>query len=593
MRRRELRRQSVLPEHSCVVAKLIGNYSRQEEICDASKSLSCRHSQDSQKRSSGGREHIVPGRREGKSAQVMISGGDSQGGREQPTYIWKVRRCVSPDTSPLGNGWFCPLLEELQDYRDGMGKETNSGAAVAPWLENPIVGPQMVRRYSIQYWDRSSSVGKEPNSAAAVAQWLENPIVGPQMDWEHSQRKASLREAGVALREGSPGQGRCQYKKVAEMLLPPTLPHSRDTRLVSRADAACSRRQHPDFTTPGSEEPPPVSKIIISSGKVNLFRAQDRMKEWGKLEIPEKTLQPAASSSTIPTCKNLGVTRKTNTLKPRSYGTRFIQTLHSMQNASKAVNNCKLFYSTTSTGAVLFRVPYLSAEIHMHSMAPSTPHPLAAVPANVATDGSTQSLSNMPSLQNEVRTHVQVPDPDLATQAASRQNLIAGRVECYAPGGARVARQYVQVLASFHVCYVDAVVTYHSLLIFLSMQTHFSNKTGHVIQFLKRQTSISMLKLAPHDTHFCSSFHSHFLLAFLLQCRLQSIPLRRGHAPSITVFVPMGMPETVIECILNFCYTHKTGTDKMVDTRWKPGILRPSIQRIRLYRGAIYVRRPE
>ncbi|KAJ8895195.1 hypothetical protein PR048_000520 [Dryococelus australis] len=42
--------------------------------------------------------------------------------------------------------------------------------------------------------------------------------------------------------------------------------------------------------------------------------------------------------------------------------------------------------------------------------------------------------------------------------------------------------------------------------------------------------------------------------------------LRRGLAPGITVFVPMGMPETVIERVLNSCHTHGSATEKMADT---------------------------
>ncbi|KAJ8878912.1 hypothetical protein PR048_019515 [Dryococelus australis] len=49
--------QSRPPEHSCVVAKRIGNSSRGEEVCDASKSCDCRYSRDSQKGSSQPRPH--------------------------------------------------------------------------------------------------------------------------------------------------------------------------------------------------------------------------------------------------------------------------------------------------------------------------------------------------------------------------------------------------------------------------------------------------------------------------------------------------------------------------------------------------------
>ncbi|KAJ8876889.1 hypothetical protein PR048_021338 [Dryococelus australis] len=45
MHRGGLRRQPVSPEHSCAVAKHIGNSGRREEVCDASKSRCCRHLQ--------------------------------------------------------------------------------------------------------------------------------------------------------------------------------------------------------------------------------------------------------------------------------------------------------------------------------------------------------------------------------------------------------------------------------------------------------------------------------------------------------------------------------------------------------------------
>ncbi|KAJ8867269.1 hypothetical protein PR048_031068 [Dryococelus australis] len=61
---RDASRQPVSPEHSCVVAKRIGNSSRREEVCDASKSRCCRHSRDSQK-GTDSHERIVRGKREG------------------------------------------------------------------------------------------------------------------------------------------------------------------------------------------------------------------------------------------------------------------------------------------------------------------------------------------------------------------------------------------------------------------------------------------------------------------------------------------------------------------------------------------------
>ncbi|KAJ8889915.1 hypothetical protein PR048_009420 [Dryococelus australis] len=57
MRRGGLRCQPVSPEHSCVVAKRVGNSSRREEVCDARKSRHCRNSQDSQKEIRRPREH--------------------------------------------------------------------------------------------------------------------------------------------------------------------------------------------------------------------------------------------------------------------------------------------------------------------------------------------------------------------------------------------------------------------------------------------------------------------------------------------------------------------------------------------------------
>ncbi|KAJ8883272.1 hypothetical protein PR048_015115 [Dryococelus australis] len=58
-------RQPFSPEHSCVVAKHIGNSSRREEVCDASKSRRCRPSRDSLKGGEDIHERIVPGRGEG------------------------------------------------------------------------------------------------------------------------------------------------------------------------------------------------------------------------------------------------------------------------------------------------------------------------------------------------------------------------------------------------------------------------------------------------------------------------------------------------------------------------------------------------
>ncbi|KAJ8895739.1 hypothetical protein PR048_001077 [Dryococelus australis] len=65
MRRGGLRHQPVPLEHSCVVAKRIGNSSRREEVCDTSKSRCCRHSRDSQKESRQPRAHRS-GRGEGE-----------------------------------------------------------------------------------------------------------------------------------------------------------------------------------------------------------------------------------------------------------------------------------------------------------------------------------------------------------------------------------------------------------------------------------------------------------------------------------------------------------------------------------------------
>ncbi|KAJ8874805.1 hypothetical protein PR048_022694 [Dryococelus australis] len=53
-------------EHSCVVAKLIGNSTRREEVCDASKSRRCLHTRDSKKGDQDSQERIVPVRGEGE-----------------------------------------------------------------------------------------------------------------------------------------------------------------------------------------------------------------------------------------------------------------------------------------------------------------------------------------------------------------------------------------------------------------------------------------------------------------------------------------------------------------------------------------------
>ncbi|KAJ8896487.1 hypothetical protein PR048_001831 [Dryococelus australis] len=48
-----------------------------------------------------------------------------------------------------------------------VARASDKGADVAQWLENPILGPQLVR-------------ARAPNSGAAVGDWVEHPIVGPQ-----------------------------------------------------------------------------------------------------------------------------------------------------------------------------------------------------------------------------------------------------------------------------------------------------------------------------------------------------------------------------------------------------------------------------
>ncbi|KAJ8884459.1 hypothetical protein PR048_016316 [Dryococelus australis] len=114
---------------------------------------------------------------------------------------------------------------------------------------------------------------------------------------------------------------------------------------------------------------------------------------------------------------------------------------------------------------------------------------------------------------------------------------------------------------ALHDAYFRSSFHTHSLLEFLlpcRLQSH------SLLEFLLpcRLQSHSLLEfLLP------CRLPSHSLLEFLLPCRLQSSPLRRGLAPYITVFLPMELPETVIEHVIIFCYTHGAATDKMADAR--------------------------
>ncbi|KAJ8875868.1 hypothetical protein PR048_023771 [Dryococelus australis] len=75
MRHGGLRHQQVSPEHSCIVAKRIGNSSMREGVCDASMSHHCQHSWDSKKEDPGGREERpVPGRGEGEVGLLLRCG---------------------------------------------------------------------------------------------------------------------------------------------------------------------------------------------------------------------------------------------------------------------------------------------------------------------------------------------------------------------------------------------------------------------------------------------------------------------------------------------------------------------------------------
>ncbi|KAJ8898013.1 hypothetical protein PR048_003373 [Dryococelus australis] len=87
MRRGGLRLQPASPEHSCVVTKRIGNYSRREEVCDASKSRRCRHSRDSQK---------------GRNRRTRVRSSAGMQGRGKPEIPEKPRLpAASSGTIPI------------------------------------------------------------------------------------------------------------------------------------------------------------------------------------------------------------------------------------------------------------------------------------------------------------------------------------------------------------------------------------------------------------------------------------------------------------------------------------------------------------
>ncbi|KAJ8895355.1 hypothetical protein PR048_000687 [Dryococelus australis] len=62
----------------------------------------------------------------------------------------------------------------------------------------------------------------------------------------------------------------------------------------------------------GSLNPNPIPDLLVPKHTFSYYCdkwSSASIKRWGKREIPEKTRQPAASPSTIPTCENLGMSR--------------------------------------------------------------------------------------------------------------------------------------------------------------------------------------------------------------------------------------------------------------------------------------------
>ncbi|KAJ8869090.1 hypothetical protein PR048_030652 [Dryococelus australis] len=105
LRRGEPGRQPVSPEHSCVVAKRIGNSSSREEVCDASKFRRCRYSWDSQKGINRLRAHRsrkregVRQRNQRQLQHLTILLQDARGARAH-TPVEKAR--VDPSGPPPG-----------------------------------------------------------------------------------------------------------------------------------------------------------------------------------------------------------------------------------------------------------------------------------------------------------------------------------------------------------------------------------------------------------------------------------------------------------------------------------------------------------
>ncbi|KAJ8890229.1 hypothetical protein PR048_009737 [Dryococelus australis] len=110
----------------------------------------------------------------------------------------RIRHSQCPNWTPFlpeyvqGQYFLRGCLTFLPKSRcSSVGREPDSGAAVAQWVEYPIVEPH-------------SSAGREPYSGAAVAQWVEHPIVGPrakQQCNDNIRHVSHVRKSGRPLRE--------------------------------------------------------------------------------------------------------------------------------------------------------------------------------------------------------------------------------------------------------------------------------------------------------------------------------------------------------------------------------------------------------
>ncbi|KAJ8883996.1 hypothetical protein PR048_015852 [Dryococelus australis] len=218
---------------------------------------------------------------------VMVSGGDSQGGREPSGYI-KRARVVFWETLPRRRAGVLPVV--MVSGGDSQGGREPSG---------------YIRRARVVFWETL------PRRRAGN-QWVFGFALGLKRASGSSRRKVVLEEVEDDSWNGTDGVG-CVNEIVEDCVRKGNT--ATFVCLVERVSSGPTSLKvvlkHKSNLAKSGEAGHHAQRVL--EGRWGCLRgvwSSTGMKGRGKRENPEKTRQPAASSGTISTCENLGVTRQ-------------------------------------------------------------------------------------------------------------------------------------------------------------------------------------------------------------------------------------------------------------------------------------------